>query len=289
MTTPADEPTAAVEDEERRSETPTRRRFRPATLLLVAVLLYLVGSNVWTQITADEAEVTAERATQGQREAQREAKSLAEQVAEACARGGPAAAELGSACVTARDIQRDPVGQPRDGEDGKDGRGIAATVIADGHLLVTYTDGAVEDKGAVVGADGKPGKDGRSIRSSTVADGALVLAYSDGTSEVAGVVVGRDGADGADGRGVAGVAVTADFRLVVSYTDGTTADVGPLPRGQKGEPGRGIESVEFDMADCSATVHYSDGTSEPAPMTGCDPQEPDPEPTPPGGGLLPGG
>lgn len=284
MTTSADEPTD-VAGEEGHSGKPSRRRFRPATLLLVAVLLYLVGSNVWTQITADEAEVTAERATQGQREAQREAKSLAEQVAEACARGGPVAAELGSACVAARDIQRDPVGQPRD---GKDGRGIAATVIADGHLLVTYTDGAVEDKGSVVGAAGKPGKDGRSIRSSTIADGALVLAYSDGSSEVAGVVVGRDGAAGVDGRGVAGVAVTADFRLVVAYTDGTTADVGPLPRGPKGDPGRGIKSVEFDMADCSATVHYSDGTSEPAPMSGCDPQ-PDPDPDPPPGGVLPGG
>ncbi len=230
--------------------------------------------------------MTATEATQGEREAKRKAKSLAEQVAEACRQGGQAAAELGPACGTARDIQRDPVTSPRDGVDGKDGRGIAATVIADGRLLVTYTDGAVEDKGAVVGADGKPGKDGRSISSSTVADGALVLEYSDGSREIAGRVVGRDGAAG---RGVAGVAVSGDFRLLVSYTDGTTVDVGPLPRGEKGEPGRGIESVEFDMAACEALVHYTDGTSEPAPMTGCE-TEPDPsDPADPPGGLLPGG
>lgn len=263
------------------------QRRRVGKWALVVVLLYLVTSTVLTQMDADQAEVTATEATEDRQDAQRQAKSLAEQVAEACARGGQAAAELGAACDQAREIQRAPVDPPRDGVDGEDGRGIASTVIADGRLLITYDDGVVEDKGPVVGEDGEPGEDGRSIRSSVVVDSRLVLSYSDGTSEVAGVVVGRNGTDGDDGRGISSVTVSAESRLIVTYTDGQAADLGPLPRGPKGDPGRGIKSVEFDLDACTATVHYSDGASEDAPMTGCDPRGPNP--SPPGGGLLPGG
>lgn len=81
----------------------------------------------------------------------------------------------------------------RDGRDGDDGRGIAATAVVDGHLFVTYTDGVREDKG-VVAVDGV---DGRGITGARLDDeGQLVLTYTDGAVEVVGRVVGRDGVDG---------------------------------------------------------------------------------------------
>ena len=50
-----------------------------------------------------------------------------------------------------------------DGADGKDGRGISSTSInADGHLILTYSDGTSDDLGRVVGTDGQDGKDGAS-------------------------------------------------------------------------------------------------------------------------------
>jgi hypothetical protein len=253
------------------------------------VLLYLLASNVWTQVQADDAAVTAEQATGDKERAQRRAKSLAEQVAEACAKGGEAAAELGpAACAEANNVRAQPA--PRDGEDG---RGITGTQIADGHLLITYTDGVVEDKGLVVGKTGPVGEKGRGVAGSTIAaSGRLVLTYSDGTTEDVGVVVGpegRAGRDGGKGRGVASVTVSPDSHLIVSYDDGTTADAGLLPPGPKGDPGRGIESVAFDFDTCQATITYTDGSSEPAPMTGCETESDPSDPADPPGGLLPGG
>lgn len=51
------------------------------------------------------------------------------------------------------------------------------------------------------GQDGAPGKDGVGIESMAINDkGELVVTYTDGTSVNLGVVVGADGADGADGQ-----------------------------------------------------------------------------------------
>ncbi len=48
------------------------------------------------------------------------------------------------------------------------------------------------------------------------------------------------------------------------YSDGTKSEVIPIPRGEKGEPGRGIESISADSSkgDTVVTISYSDGTSE---------------------------
>ncbi len=47
------------------------------------------------------------------------------------------------------------------GQAAPDGRGISATTIgADGHLVVTYTDGSKVDVGQVVGPQGSPGDAG---------------------------------------------------------------------------------------------------------------------------------
>jgi len=81
--------------------------------------------------------------------------------------------------------------------------GIVSSVINDeGHLVITYEDGAIVDLGLVVGADGKDGVNG--------ADG------KDGAN-------GKDGINGADGK------------------DGATGPAGPQgpqgPQGEKGEKG----------------------------------------------------
>jgi len=107
VTSPADEdePTAIVDPEVRR-----RRRQRPAVAALIVVLLYLVGSNIWTQVTADEAQVTAEQATEEKKEAEKAAKEAVNPVDQLCAEGGVIAAELQKrgACEKAREVLDEP-------------------------------------------------------------------------------------------------------------------------------------------------------------------------------------
>jgi hypothetical protein len=256
------------------------RTGRVVILLLSIAVVYLLGSKVMTQLDANTA---SEEATA----AQQEAKSVADPLDEVCRRDEEIRRRLGDLCDTAAEVKDQPAPPEagRDGRDGEDGRGIASTAIVDGRLLITYTDGVLEDKGPIV-TQGTPGRDGRSIVGTAIQNGALVLSYSDGTTETVGQVVGENGHDGADGRGVASVAVSADFRLLVTYTDGETVDVGPLPPGPAGRDGRGIASIAFDMDTCTATVTYTDGTAESTPMTGCQSDEP---PPPEPGPLLPGG
>lgn len=79
----------------------------------------------------------------------------------------------------------------KDGTDGAPGRGIAKLFIdANGHQIVTYTDGSTDDVGKIVGKDGEDGKDGR--------DGAPGERGADGAVGKDGPP-GRDGTDGKDG------------------------------------------------------------------------------------------
>lgn len=262
---------------------------RTARVVGMSVLVLAVGYSVYGQVST---QVQANEATDAATTAQQEAKSVADPLDEVCRSDLEVRRRLGDLCDKAAEVKDQPA-PPQAARDEADGRGITATTIAAGRLLITYTDGVVEDKGPVVG---EHGKSGRGIAGSTItAAGRLVLTYSDGKTEDVGPVVGPEGeagqtgADGKNGRGVVSVTVSPDSRLIVAYDDGTTADAGQLPPGPKGDPGRGIESVAFDFDTCQATVTYTDGTSEPAPMTGCD-DGPDPsDPADPPGGLLPGG
>lgn len=242
---------------------------RAGLAVLVLAVGYVVYGTVSTQLAANEA-------TEQKQEAQQDAKAVADPLYALCQRDAEVRRRVGTLCDTAAEVKDQPA--PAAGRDGRDGRGIIGTAIVDGRLLITYTDGVVEDKGPITTA-GVPGKDGRSIVGTTIQDGALVLSYSDGTSETVGQVVGADGEPGQDGdpgRGITSVSVSADYRLTVTYTDGETVDVGPLPAGRDGADGRGIASVAFDMDSCEATVTYTNGASETAPMTGCQDDEPAP-------------
>lgn len=72
-----------------------------------------------------------------------------------------------------------------DGNNGADGVGIASAVINDaGELVITYTDGNIQNLGKIVGDNGTPGSTGNGIESITVdEEGMLVIEFTDGTSE----------------------------------------------------------------------------------------------------------
>ena len=168
------------------------------------------------------------------------------------------------------------------GEDGKDGLGIdSVTTNADGHLIITYTDGTTEDAGKVVGDDGaagtpgadgsdgaqgpkgddgkdgadgaagKDGKDGRGIDSVRINDaGELIVTFSDGVEQNVGPVAGAAGKDGNDGK---------DGDNGKDGADG--ADGTPGKDGKDGKDGRGIDSVTTNDKG-EVVVKYSDGTTD---------------------------
>lgn len=256
-----------------------------ALAVVAAAVLYLVAAQIATQITATQASDERDDAQQ----VAADAKSVTDPLAELCRHDPEVRKRVGALCDKAAEVSRQPTPPATD---TKEGRGVAATAIRSGHLVITYTDGKVEDKGRIVGAPGAPGKPGktgkpggsgaagRSITGTAITGGSLVLSFSDGTSETVGPVVG------ADGRGIASVTISPDYRLIVTYTDGQSADVGPLP------PARGIASVAFDLDSCTATVTYTDGQVEQSPMTGCPTPTPPPPPEPSAPSLtlpIPGG
>lgn len=80
----------------------------------------------------------------------------------------------------------------------------------------------------VQGRPGDPGRDGRGVSDMTVnSAGRLVVTYTDGSTEDVGPVIGAAGADGAPGRGIADVGITTG-RLIITFSDGTTQDLGPV-------------------------------------------------------------
>lgn len=104
------------------------------------------------------------------------------------------------------------------------------------------------------GTTGATGAQGVGVLGTRIDAGRLIVTYTDGRTQDVGPVVGKDGEAGAEGRGIEGTTVTAAGRLVVSYTDGTSTDLGPVA----GRDGRGIES--FDQSDGRLVVVLTDGT-----------------------------
>lgn len=219
---------------------------RPKVGLLVVLVVIAagVGLSMWRSYRTLEAEQKTEETT-------RALTQVADPVARLCADDPTVRARLGDeVCFQA---QRAAAAAGRDGKDGMDGRGIVATVIgSDGHLVVSYTDGARVDVGRVAG---QPGIPGRGIVSARIDTGQLQLVFSDGIVQDLGQVVGERGLSGADGRGITSTDIV-DGRLVVTYSDGTNQDAGPVPSGPQGPQGPPGEPPS------SYTNHYPDGTSQ---------------------------
>ena len=136
-----------------------------------------------------------------------------------------------------------------EGPEGPAGRGIVSTQITDGQLLVTYSTGETVDVGQVAGATGPTGPSGPS-----------------GSS-------GRNGSSGANGRGIVSSAVNSSGHLVLTFTDGTSTDVGNVigptgatgpsgAPGQAGANGVGVKSVT--IANGHLIVTLTDGTADDA-------------------------
>jgi hypothetical protein len=290
----AGEPRTPRHERDETRATPIPHRTGVVAIAVALIALAAVAAIGYGQLTTQQ---TADSAQDGKATAEQQAQAVAGPLAEVCRRDAEVRAKLGALCSTATSVQQSvtaDVPPPR----ARDGRGIISTLIASGHLLITYTDGTTEDKGAVVGrpgsagstgptgpagpsgAQGATGDPGRAITGSAIDSGDLLLSYSDGTTEDVGRIVGPAG------RGIRSTDIVDDH-LIVTYDDGTTQDAGPVPQA------RGIANTE--VRDCHLIITYTDGTTQDAGDT-CSTQtvapttttttEPPPS-IPDGGGLLP--
>ncbi len=144
----------------------------------------------------------------------------------------------------------------KNGENGKDGLGIANTLVnKDGNLIIYYTDGTWVNCGKVVGEDGKdgtPGKDGQTPTLSINADGYWVIN---------GVVtehkaIGQNGEKGESGLSIQSIAFDDHGRLIITMSDGTMLD--PISIGNKQEYTHSYDEwIAFRGGDCSNRIYYA--------------------------------
>lgn len=98
-----------------------------------------------------------------------------------------------------------------------------------GGLIVTWSDGTVENLGHVTGADGRPGANGQ--------NGVNGTNGIDGTDGINGT----NGTNGVDGVSVTGATINDEGKLVLTLSNGQEIVVGNVvgPAGQNAEGGRG--------------------------------------------------
>lgn len=223
--------------------------------LIVAALIPL---SIWFTAHAQDTQTALDSANSDVTAVKSQAAPLAGQVQDLCDGSQGAAVATGvanaGACTQASKVQSaiagpaGPTGPAGpSGANGSNGRGIASTHLASGDLIVVYTDGASEDVGTVTGPQGATGGAGRGISGSAIVGTDLVITYSDGTSSDLGNVVGPQGSAGTtgvagangaagptgpNGTGVTSVVINSAGHLIVTYSDGTTSDAGPVPQAQ---------------------------------------------------------
>ena len=199
--------------------------------------------------------------------------------------------EKGDLVITLSDGTKINVGKAvgasgKDGKDGKDGIGIKSAKINDkGELVISYSDGNSVNLDKVVG---ETVNNGVGIASSIINEkGELVLTYTNGETANLGGVVGKDGrdgkngADGKDGRdgtdgtsGTDGISISAAVinesgELVISYSDGTTANLGKIvgsdgingvngTNGTDGKDGISVSSAEIN-SEGELVLSFSNG------------------------------
>ncbi len=181
----------------------------------------------------------------------------------------------------------------RDGTDGQQGpKGDKGDTGAQGPAGKNGKDGADGKDGQQgpkgdTGAQGPAGKDGQQgPKGDTGAQGPKGDKGDTGAQGPAGKN-GKDGADGTDGRGVKSFVVNDEGHLIVTYSDGETADLGKVtgengaggeqgPKGDTGaqgpagkdgrdgadgKDGRGIVNLEVDE-DGELIATYTDGETQ---------------------------
>ena len=166
-------------------------------------------------------------------------------------------------------------------------RFIVKAEIENGDLVVTYDNGETENLGKVTGEQGPKGEKGD--KGETGAAGQDGKDGKDGTNGLDGTdgeqgPKGDTGADGKDGRSVTGFEINDDNELIVSYSDGTSQNLGSIqgPKGDKGDKGdtgaagkdgadgqdgvdgkngRGIANLEVN-GDGELIATYTDGETQ---------------------------
>lgn len=193
--------------------------------------------------------------------------------------------EKGDLVITLSDGTKINVGKAvgASGKDGKDGIGIKSAKINDkGELVISYSDGNSVNLDKVVG---ETVNNGVGIASSVINEkGELVLTYTNGETANLGGVVGADGRDGKDGRdgtdgtnGTDGISVAAAVinesgELIITYSDGTTANLGKIvgsdgingvngtngTDGKDGKDGISVSSAEIN-SEGELVLSFSNG------------------------------
>ena len=163
-------------------------------------------------------------------------------------------------------------------QDGADGRGVAGVALDNYSLIVTYTDGSTVNLGNVRGAQGERGPQG--IQGETGPQGKTGPQGEQGETGAQGETgpqgpqgiqgaTGPQGPSGDDGRGIESTTVNASGDLVITYDDGTTANVGHVvgangTNGTDGDDGVGIASITktgtSGLVD-TYTIIYTNNTS----------------------------
>ena len=93
------------------------------------------------------------------------------------------------------------------------------------------------------------------------ADYCLIIYYTDGTNS--GKLGPIRGATGATGNGIASATLNPDYTLTLTYTNGQHDTVGPI-RGAQGETGNGIESIYLTGTSGAVktyTILFTDGNT----------------------------
>ena len=180
----------------------------------------------------------------------------------------------------------------KNGIDGKDGIGVSsAKVNGGGQLILSFSDGSSVNLDRVVGMNGK---DGIGIETSEIdPDGFLVLTYTNRQTARLGKVIGANGKDGRDGidgakgdkgdtgetgaAGADGISITSAVvneagELVLTYSNGSSANLGLIvgkdgrngidgtdgKDGANGKDGISVLSAEIN-SDGELVLSYSNG------------------------------
>jgi hypothetical protein len=156
----------------------------------------------------------------------------------------------------------DPGERGMDGANGKDADPITREMVldalkADPELMARAVAEYLAENPPPAGKDGQDGKDGeRGADGVDGKDGADGQDGKDGDPGINGKD-GRNGIDGKDGVGMAGAIIDRSGALVVTLTDGTTRELGPVvgkdgrdgERGEKGADGLGFDDLDIERPD----------------------------------------
>jgi hypothetical protein len=145
--------------------------------------------------------------------------------------------------------QRGEIGPP-----GPAGLSVAGIELDGDHLFACWSDGRRQSIGSLVagptGPAGPAGASGTGVAEiRQVGEQVIEIHYTTGASQTVELPIGPRGETGSPGRGVASAAIQNE-RLVVTYDDGTTAQLGRVV-GRDGRDGETPELANVQLSDAA--------------------------------------